>query len=308
MKFIQHSIVTCRLWTKFSLRKALILTSLLIFTCGALFGIGQLQAYQSMPPVHAFYHEGGRTGILLIHGFGGSPVEVQPLADGLSQMGYTVDVPLLPGHGKTPRDFGATTNENYLQFVRRQLDTLRNDCDHVYVVGFSMGGLLAVQLEQETQIDGLVLMSTPIQPWNDKAEFNWLKTAAEVGTKLHLFVPTLGIPDLVKSARRKVGDLPQNLIEPNYAAYPATSCLRILQLIEDVKPELASVTVPTLIIQSQNDRVSAPSSGKYLYQHLGSDQKRLVYLPQGGHVIALSRERDEVVKLVEDFVATGSLR
>jgi carboxylesterase len=308
MKFIVRSAAVCRNWARHPLRRVFLLASALLLTCGALFGIGQLQAYQTMAPVKPFHHAGNRTGVLLIHGFGGSPVEVQPLAEGLAKEGYTVDVPLLPGHGTTPRDFASTKNEHYLTAVRSRLQSLRAECDRVFVVGFSMGGLLALQLERESKLDGLILMSTPIQPWSDHADFDWLKWAAENGTRINLFVPTLGIPNLLHAARRERGATPRDLIEPNYAAYPAASCLQVLELIETIKPQLGSVATPTLILHSRDDHVSAPSSADYLYAHLGCTEKKRVLLRDSGHVIGLGRERDEVLRLVENFVATGTVR
>ncbi len=308
MKFLLRSARAYRRWTKVTLRHGLVLALLLLFAGGALFGIGQLQANQSMPPVQPFRHAGNRTGVLLLHGFGGSPVEVQPLAESLAEKGYTVEVPLLPGHGTTPREFAATTNQQLLDAARGELASLRRRCDRVFLVGFSMGGLLALQLEQDSKTDGLVLLSTPIQPWNDFADFEWLKAAAEGGTRIHLFLPTFGIPALVKATRRERGDVPADLIEPSYAAYPAASCLHVLELIEEVKPTLSEITTPTLIMQSRDDYISAPSSAAYLYRHLGSTQKRLAYLQDSGHVIALGPERGEVEELVGRFVASGSLR
>ena len=258
-----------------------------------------------MPLTKPFRHPGNQTGILLVHGFGGAPTELQPLADRLAEKGYTVSTPLLPGHGTTPRDFAATSNEQLLAAVHSELECLRPRCNRIYVVGFSMGGLLALDLNREEKIDGLVLMSTPIQPWNDFAGFDLLKAAAEGGTRIHLFVPTLGIPSLVTAARRGLGEVPG--IEPNYAAYPAASCLRVLELIEEVKPELSSITTPTLIFHSRDDHVSAPSSAQYLFDHIGSHEKQLVYLQHSGHVIALGNERERIEEMVEDFVATGSL-
>jgi carboxylesterase len=297
-----------RRWSRQSIRRIIFLAAILLFAGGALFGIGQLQAYQAMPPVKPFHHQGNGTGVLLIHGFGGSPLELQPLTESLAQNGYTVSAPLLPGHGTTPRDFAATSNAEYLEAVRGELSDLRSQCQRLYVVGFSMGGLLALQIERETRLDGLVLMSTPIQPWNDLADFDWLKVAAESGTKLHLFFPTLGIPNLVQARRREQHESPSQLPEVNYAAYPAASCLHVLELIEQVKPQLHSIRTPTLIMQSRDDHVSAPSSADYLYDHLGSEEKRLVYLQHSGHVIALGRERDRVEQLVARFVASGCLR
>lgn len=305
MKFLVRSAVACRRWAKHPLRRVALLAAVLLLILGALFGLGQLQANQGMPLVQPFHQPGDQTGVLLLHGFGGSPAEVEPLAESLAQRGYTVSVPVLPGHGTTPRDFAATSNSQYLAAVRQCFEAMRQQCGQVYVVGFSMGGLLAIQLEQEVKLDGLVLMSTPIQPWSDHADFEWLKRAAQGGTRINLFVPTLGIPTLVKAARRELGGAAPNVVEPNYAAYPAASCLHVLELIEQVKPTLESVTTPTLILHSRDDYVSAASSAQYLHDHLGCGDKRLVYLENSGHVIALGRERETVAELVGRFVASG---
>jgi carboxylesterase len=81
-----------------------------------------------------------------------------------------------------------------------------------------------------------------------------------------------------------------------------------LELIETIKPQLGSVATPTLILHSRDDHVSAPSSADYLYAHLGCTEKKRVLLRDSGHVIGLGRERDEVLRLVENFVATGTVR
>lgn len=306
MKFLWHRARPLRRWARRSVRRAMVAASALLLLGGALFSIGQLQANQNFPPVRPFHHDGNTTGVLLIHGFGGSPLQLQPLARRLAEEGFTVHTPLLPGHGTTPRDFGATDNEEYLTAVRREVAALRSRCGHVYAVGFSMGGLLALQLEGESKLDGLVLLSTPIQPWNDHADFDWLKFAAAGGARLGLFVPTLGIPAVYKAARRELGDSSLALVDPAYAAYPATSCLRLLELIEQVKPRLAAVRTPALIVQSRDDIVAAPSSAAYLFGHLGSPRKRLVYLERSGHLIALGPERERLAQEVIRFVRAGS--
>lgn len=307
MKTVWNSARKCCEWTGRTLRRVWVLAFLFLLAGGALFSIGQLQAYQTVPAVSSFHHDGNGTGVLLLHGFGGSPLEVEPLAERLAERGFTVSVPLLPGHGATPREFAATTNEQYLAAAREALQTLRHRCDRLYVVGFSMGGLIALQLEQEECIDGLVLMSTPIQPWNDFADFSLLKMVATSGTRLHVYVPTLGIPRWIREHRRQSKGLPPGSIEPAYAAYPAASCLRVLEMIERVKPQLAQVTAPTLILQSRDDHVSAPSSAEYLLNHLGTAEKRLIYLENAGHTVALGRQSEQVRDRVEEFVATGLL-
>ena len=52
-------------------------------------------------------------GILLVHGFTGSPASMRPWAEYLNQRGYTVKVPLLPGHGTTPEDLNLVKWEEW---------------------------------------------------------------------------------------------------------------------------------------------------------------------------------------------------
>jgi alpha-beta hydrolase superfamily lysophospholipase len=76
--------------------------------------------------------------VLLLHGLTGSPVELWPLAEGLAEAGWRVELPLWPGHGASPDVLARTTPVELLSAAR----TLGSE-DADAVVGFSMGGLLA---------------------------------------------------------------------------------------------------------------------------------------------------------------------
>ena len=52
-----------------------------------------------LPGAEPFRHEGGEVGVLLCHGFTGSPQSLRPWAEYLAERGLTVALPLLPGHG-----------------------------------------------------------------------------------------------------------------------------------------------------------------------------------------------------------------
>ena len=81
---------------------------------------------------------------------------------------------------------------------------------------------------------------------------------------------------------------------------PAT--LSALELIEQVKPLVPGIDVPTLIFQGRLDTVVEPANAAWLCQHLASDQKKLVTLPRSDHLVALDRDRDEVIRTTLDFL------
>lgn len=86
------------------------------------------------------------TGILLLHGFAGNPEEVKPLRDFLTEQGYFVECPLLPGHGETKKELSETTHDDWVASAERAYLELSKECENVVAVGFSMGGLLAANL------------------------------------------------------------------------------------------------------------------------------------------------------------------
>lgn len=115
-------------------------------------------------------HSGSQLGCLLIHGYGGSPLEMQGIAQALREEGVTVSLPCLPGHGPDAANFAAFRFGDWLAFVERELAALKAKCDTVALVGFSMGGTLALNLASRFPVAGVAAISTPlyvlhVSPW-----------------------------------------------------------------------------------------------------------------------------------------------
>src|SRR5262245_25433582 len=110
------------------------------------------------------FHKGGRTGLLLIHGLGGTPVEVRFIAQGLARAGFTVMCCQLAGHCGSPDDLRLSTWRDWYASVEAAHDRLRAECDVVIAGGLSTGALLALELAHRRagEIDGLTLFSPSI--------------------------------------------------------------------------------------------------------------------------------------------------
>src|SRR5262245_20930738 len=81
---------------------------------------------------------GGRLGFLLIHGLGGTPLEMRYVAQGLAQAGHTVHVPQLAGHCGSSEELKATRWADWYATVEEEHNLLKERCDGVVVGGLSM--------------------------------------------------------------------------------------------------------------------------------------------------------------------------
>lgn len=109
-------------------------------------------------PPDPFFYQGSETGILLIHGFTGTPSELRPMGRYLEKQGYTVYAPLLPGHGTSPEEMECTSWKDWWACVFNAYDRLRlqGKVRQIVAVGLSMGGALALKLAQEREVAGVV--------------------------------------------------------------------------------------------------------------------------------------------------------
>src|SRR5689334_6828638 len=106
-----------------------------------------------MPGAEPFEAEGGPVGVVLSHGFTGTPQSLRPWAEYLAAAGFTVSLPLLPGHGTRWQDLNATRWTDWYGEIERAFDRLRGRCDQVFAGGLSMGGTLVLRLAERRRAD-----------------------------------------------------------------------------------------------------------------------------------------------------------
>lgn len=228
-------------------------------------------------------------GCLLLHGFTGSPFEVEPLAENLSKQGWKITVPTLPGHGPDREELKYVTWKDWIQKAEDELKKLMTECEVVYLVGFSMGGMIAAYLSTKYPVAKLVLLNACVFYINPGQIFQEMAEAI----KSHF---TADSRDLLKRYMQKS------------FSTPIRSVVHFRRLIKVLKPELSKVTVPTLIIQGECDDLVEPRSAHYIYQQIRSTVKEIHFLPQSKHIICHDCEKEQVFQLVERFLTTVNQR
>jgi len=236
-----------------------------------------------------FFLPAGEKGVLLVHGFTGTPAEMLLLGEFLHKKNYTVLAPRLCGHGTSPEEMAKTSWKNWYHSVCDGFYLLQGICREVFVIGLSMGALLAIHLGIEYNVRKVVALSAPIYISSEKM--------------LH------SLPPLEKSSgryvakrRRTLPDLPERC-NVFYNKMPLLSVHQLLEFIEIMKKELPIVEKPLLIVQSKNDHTVLAESGEYIYNKIKSSRKEIFWLEKSGHIVTLDLERDRVFTKIADFLA-----
>jgi carboxylesterase len=240
-----------------------------------------------------FYLAGGPVGVLLIHGFTGSPPEMRRVGDALHQRGLTVSAPLLPGHGTTVEDMNRCKWTDWAGHVEGALANLQARCETVFVGGLSMGTLLTLYLAaSHPELSGAVLYSP----------------ALLVADRLVYLTPVL---KYVIRKRPKSGDSDSDLTDPraklhlwSYEENPAVAAHELLKLIFQVRRRLPRVTCPLLIVHSTLDRAIRPDSARFTYDRVGTPEgdKELVTLHHSGHCLTVDSEWQFVAEKTYQFI------
>lgn len=224
-----------------------------------------------------FLLDGGSTGIMLIHGYTGSPTEMRLVGEYLNAAGLTVLGPRLPGHGTTVEEMNRCKWTDWTEHVEACYRELRRRCSTVFVAGLSMGSLLTLYFAaHHPEIAGAITYSPA--PW--------------VRNRL---LPLTPVARHFIASRPKSGD--SDLADPAaenqlwcYAVDPVPAAAQLYALIRQVRQLLPKLAPPLLIIYSPGDMAIHPTSAQRTYDLAGSADKEIIRLEGSGHVITVDRE------------------
>jgi carboxylesterase len=230
--------------------------------------------------------------LLLLHGSGDTPQTLRYLAERLNAAGYTVYVPLLPGHGRTPRAFVQVSATAYLAAACEALDQLRKRAAWVGVGGLSMGGAIAAQLAAESRdVRVLVLMAPYLTP---PFLIRW---AARTSAAWGLVQPYLG-----GRGETSVHDTAARLASYAYGVFPPSALRALVKTAAAGLAALGRVTIPTIVINSRQDNRIPEALAVEETATLPAPTERH-WVAGCGHVITVDFCKDAVAELVLAFLA-----
>lgn len=239
-----------------------------------------------------FFMKGGSSGVLLIHGFTGLPAGMFLLGEVLNDAGFSVLCPRLAGHGTSESDLMRTTKEDWFNSVLDGFYILRGICDKIYVVGHSMGGLLTLKLSTQHDIAKIVTLAAPIFI-DDGLGLKNLPPKEFCGNAC-TFTP-----------RKKLDDVPP-AVNNVYEKTPLVSVHELVELIDDVKNLLPKVTAPILIMHGEEDHTAQPRSARFIMDNVGSKSKKIITVPNSGHLLPFAENRKFVAEMVLQFLSKGN--
>ncbi len=239
-------------------------------------------------PANPDLTDGRAVGVLLVHGFTGSPASMRPWAESLNARGYAVEVPLLPGHGTRWQDLNTVAWTTWYDEAAAALDRLLASCEAVVVASLSMGGSVALRLAEERPGDvaGIVLVNPFVS--TTRKEFLALPV-------LQRLVPSLGgvVNDMKKPGQDEHG----------YTRLPLKGLFQLTRLWKAVVPDLPKVTAPVLYFQSLEDHVIDQSSKETVLSAVSSRDVTYRPLEESYHVATLDHDADAIFAESADFVA-----
>ncbi len=219
--------------------------------------------------------DGRRVGVVVSHGFTGTPASMRPWAQHLADAGYSVRLPLLPGHGGTWRQTNRTRWPQWYGAIENAYLDLARTCDTVFACGLSMGGTLVTRLAQQHPdgVAGLVLVNPAYGTQRVDARF----------------APYIAWA--VRSRPAIGGDIKKpGVVEAAADRTPVVAFASLYKLWKRTVADLPKVTAPILLYRSREDHVVDPLSAQLLAQHATNTTIREVVLENSYHVATLDND------------------
>ncbi|MDQ0232480.1 alpha/beta hydrolase [Metabacillus malikii] len=240
------------------------------------------EQYPILPGADSIFINGNKIGVLLCHGFNGTPQSMQFIGEQLSNYGFTISIPRLAGHGTHYLDMENCIYQDWIDSLDDAFEKLNEVCEKVFIIGQSMGGALTLQVAASHHLEGIFLINAAVtevcyQQFLEEEEQAYLNE---------------GKPDIKK----------HDVYEITYDKVPLKSVKNLLLLMEDTKSRLHTVTAPTILFKSTTDHVVAPNNSEYIYKNIDSEEKQIIELENSYHVASMDNDANMIVEYVVEHI------
>jgi carboxylesterase len=229
-------------------------------------------------------------GVVLLHGFGGSPRDLRAWGEALAEAGMAVAIPRLPGHGTRWKDLERTGFDDWLSAADAAVSTAYAEHGAVYVMGLSLGALLALRLAElrPSAVAGLVLVNPLV--------------SVVSGTPRPLPLARV----FRRSARVKA---PNDIKQPRrsavaYDRIPLRAAASAQKAGNVVLAELPGVKQPVLLVTSSEDHVVAPTDGERVAAGLTGAEVTRIRFADSYHFVPLDNDGPKLFQESIAFITT----
>lgn len=228
---------------------------------------------------------GDDRGVLVIHGYTSDPRSMRPVADALTRAGFSVELPLMPGHGTAVEDLIPTGFPDWIGAAEAAYAELAARCRAVAVVGLSMGGTITAWLASEhPEISGIACLNAIVIPPEGMRPA--LEQLLDSGMEV---IPGIG-SDIAK----------EGVTESAYADTPLRPMLSLFDAAGEFKVRLGRIACPVLVVTSPQDHVVDPSNGDALAAAVAGPVER-ISAPDSYHVVTLDHDAPDVIEAIVSF-------
>ncbi|MFT4245067.1 MAG: alpha/beta fold hydrolase [Micrococcaceae bacterium] len=236
-----------------------------------------------------FYYKGQgkneKIGIVVVHGFTGSPHSMRDWAHFFASKGYQVRMPLLPGHGTSPDDLKHIHWQQWQRAVFKEIYLLNNSCSAVFIAGLSMGGALSLRAAEDAIVDGAIVVN-PALTIPDKR-------SALLSIMKHFIKTVPGIGNDIKKA---------GVIEGAYDEVPVSATHELKKLLKETRRNLKKIKVPILMFRSTKDKVVPDSDITILERKVGKKYLEKQLLHESYHVATIDNDAPMIFAESDKFI------
>lgn len=229
-----------------------------------------------------------RKAILIIHGFAGGTYDAEDLANNLELVkNFDVYQFTLPGHHKN------LSKVKYQEWIKKSEEKvewlIENGYSNIYVIGHSMGGLIASHLTTKyKQIKKLVL-------------------AAPAFHYLNVVNDDLNIKESLKAAPKVIEEFGGDEIVARFLKLDVSAIREFMMLVKKYYYAPKNIICPVLILQGTNDHLVPPTSSEYVYEQLTKNIKKLVYIKGATHDVFRDEKKEQIFEIVEKFLKYNTI-
>lgn len=250
-----------------------------------------------MAGAEPYFHRGNEIGCLILHGYMASRNEVGWLGEHLAEQGYTVYIPRLTGHGINPHHMNRMRWQDWYAQALDAYLILQQQCKQVFIIGHSMGGLLAILLATVKAMDGLVIVASPIRDPSPRMKRGRLLSFL---MPMREAITSDDMQQIVLDEQRARNEPLIGRI--NYTRWATRAVYELHLLIQQAYAHLPQIKIPTQVIYARQDKTIIWGDHEVVLERLGAQDAKFHLLEQGGHLVFLDKGREEAFEVVEKFI------